>query len=80
MPNYDLGHYSVHTDPALCGPLTDPRCTYANCFTSVVTLEVKVEQSSNLRAEWSSEMGVEWSFNLKSGAEFQLKKQSRVLT
>ena len=41
---------------------------YASYFTSAVTPEVKVEQSSNLRAEQSSEMGVERSSNSKSRA------------
>ena len=70
MPNYAQGHYSVHTDPALCGPLTDPGCTYASYFTSMVTLEVKVEWSSDLRVEWSLEMGAEQSSDLKVGAEW----------
>ena len=35
----------------------------------MVTLEVKVEQSSNLRVEWSLEMGAEWSSDSKSRAE-----------
>ena len=52
-------HYLVHTDPTLCGPLTDSGCMYASYFTSMVTLEVK--------AEWSSEMGVEWSSDLELG-------------
>ena len=40
---------------------TDSGCTYASYFTSTVTPEVKVEQSS--------EMGVERSSNSKSGVE-----------
>ena len=60
-PNYTQGHYSVHTDPALCRPLTDPEYMYMSYFTSMITPEVKVEQSSDLRVEQSSEMGVEWS-------------------
>ena len=54
-PNYDQGYYSVCTDPALCGPLTDPGCMYMSYFTSTVTSEVKVEQSSDLRVEWNLE-------------------------
>ena len=69
MPDYNQGHYSVHTEPSLCGPLTNPGCTYTSCFTSMVTLEVKVEWSSNLRVEQSLEMGAEWSSDSKSGAE-----------
>ena len=42
---------------------------YTSYFTSAVTLEVKVEQSSDLRVERSSEMGVEQSSDSKSGAE-----------
>ena len=61
-------HYLVHTDPTLCGSLTDSGCMYASYFTSVVTPEVKAEQSSDLRAERSLEMGVEWSFDSKSRA------------
>ena len=34
-------------------------------FISMVTLEVKVEWSSYLRAEWSSEIGVERSSDLE---------------
>ena len=68
-PDYTQGHYSVHTDPALCRPLTDPGCTHTSYFTSMVAPEVKVEWSSDLRAEWSLEMGAEWSSNLKSGVE-----------
>ena len=49
-------------------PLTDSGCTYASYFTSAVTLEVKVEQSSDLRVERSLEMRVEWSSDSKSGA------------
>ena len=41
---------------------------YASYFTSTVTLEVKVERSSDLRGKWSSDMGVERSSNSKSGA------------
>ena len=37
---------------------------------SMVTPEVKVEQSSNLGVEQSSEMGAEQSSNSKSGAEW----------
>ena len=59
--------YLVHTDPMLCGPLTDSGCMYASYFTSAVTLEVKVEQSSDLRAEQSLEMGVE--FQPRGGVE-----------
>ena len=36
-PDYTQGHYSVHTDPALHGPLTDPGCMYMSYFTSTVT-------------------------------------------
>ena len=72
-PNYTQGHYSVCTDPALCGPLTDPGCMYTSYFTSMVTPEVKVEWSSNLRVEWSLEMGVERSSNLE--AEWNLEQQ-----
>ena len=64
-PDCTQGHYSVYTDPALCGPLTDSGCTYVSYFTSMVTLEVKVEWSSYLRAEWSSDIGVEWSSDLE---------------
>ena len=64
-PDYAQGHYSVHTDPALCGPLTDPGCMYMSYFTSTVTPEVKVEQSSDLRVEWSLEMGTEQSSDLE---------------
>ena len=67
-PGCTRTHYLVRTDPMLRGPLTDSGCTYASYFTFAVTLEVKAEQSSNLRAEWSSEMGVERSSNSKSGA------------
>ena len=49
-------HYLVCTDPTLCEPLTDSGCMYTSCFTFAVTLEVKVEQSSDLRAEWSSDV------------------------
>ena len=41
---------------------------YTSYFTSTVTLEVKVEQSSDLRVEQSLEMGVERGSDLKSGA------------
>ena len=61
-------HYLVCTDPMLHGPLTDSGCTYAGFFTSVVTPEVKVERSSDLRAEQSSEMGAEQSSDSKSRA------------
>ena len=47
-------------------------------LTYTVTLEVKVEWSSDLRVEWSSEMGVKQNFNSKSGVEFQLKKWNGV--
>ena len=40
----------------------------------MVTLEVKVEQSSDLRVEWSSEMGVERSSNLKVGWNLEQRK------
>ena len=52
----------------LHGPLIDSGCTYTSYFTSMVTLEVKAEQSSDLRVEWSSEMGAERSSDSKSGA------------
>ena len=51
----------------LHGPLTYSGCMYTSYFTSTVTLEVKVEQSSDLRVEQSLEMGVERSSDLKSG-------------
>ena len=60
-------HYLVRTDPMLRGPLTNSGCTYASYFTSTVTPEVKVEQSSDLRAERSLEMGAEWNSNLEVG-------------
>ena len=53
--DYDQGHHSVHTDPALHGSLTDPGCSYPSCFTSKAAPEVKVEWSSNLKAGWSSD-------------------------
>ena len=64
-------HYLVHTDPMLCGPLTDSGCTYTSYFTSTVTLEVKVEQSLEMGVEWSSDLKsrVKQSSDLKSGAE-----------
>ena len=68
--DYTQGHYSVHTDPALHRPLTDPGCMYMSYFTSMVTPDMKVEQSSGLRVEWSSEMGAEQSFDLKSRVEW----------
>ena len=68
------GHYSVHTDPALCGPLIDSGCTYASYFTPTVTPEVKVEQSSDLRAEQSLEMGAEQSSNLEVGWDLEWQK------
>ena len=68
--DYTQGHYSVRTDPALHRPLTDPGCTCMSYFTSMVTPEVKVEQSSNLRVEWSSEMGAEQGSDSKSGVEW----------
>ena len=43
---------------------------YVSYFTSMVTLEVKVGWSSDLRAEWSLEMGVERSSDLKSRVEW----------
>ena len=61
-------HYPVCTDPTLHGPLTDSGCMYASYFKCTVTLEVKVEWSSDLRVEQSLEMGVERSSNSKSGA------------
>ena len=70
MPDYNQGHYLMYTDPALCGPLTNSGCTYTSCFTSVVTLEVKVEWSSDLRVEQCSEIEVEQSSNPKSRAEW----------
>ena len=51
----------------LRGPLTDSGCMYASYFTSVVTLEVKVEQSLEMGAERSLEMGAERSWEM--GAE-----------
>ena len=39
----------------------------------MVTLEVKVEWSSYLRAEWSSDIGVEWSSDLE--VEWNLEQQ-----
>ena len=42
------GYYSVCTDPALCGPLTHSGCMYVSYFTSMVTLEVNLEQSGVL--------------------------------
>ena len=63
-------HYLVHTDPMLHGPLIDSGCTYTSYFTSMVTLEVKAEQSSDLRVEWSSEMGAERSSDSKSRVEW----------
>ena len=69
-PDYAQGHYPVCTDPALHRFLTYPGWMYASYFTSMVTLEVKVEQSSSLRAERSSEMGVEQSSYSKSRAEW----------
>ena len=51
----------------LRGPLTNSGCMYTSYLTSVVTLEVKAEQSSNLRVEQSLEMGVEWSSDLGVG-------------
>ena len=55
-------HYLVCTDPTLHGPLTDSGCTYASYFTSAVTLEVKAEQSSDLRggAEFGNGSRVEF--------------------
>ena len=40
-------------------------CTYTSYFTSMVILEVKVEQGSDLRVEWSLERGAEQSSNLE---------------
>ena len=51
-------HYSVRTDPTLCGPLTDSGCMYASYFTSMVTPEVKVEWSSEMGAEFQPRGGV----------------------
>ena len=65
MPDYDQGHHSVCTDPTLHRPLADPGCTYASCFTSMVTVEVKVEWGSDFRVEWSLEMGMEQSSDLE---------------
>ena len=59
------------TDPVLCRPLTDPRCSYMSCLTSKAALEVKVEQSPTLKAEQSPTLKVE-----QSGAEFKLQRQS----
>ena len=67
-------HYLVRTDPTLCRPLTDSECMYASYFTSVVTLEVKVEQSSDFRVERSSEMGVEQSSDLGVGWKLEQQK------
>ena len=67
-------HYLVLTDPMLCGPLTDSGCTYASYFTSTVTPEVKVEQSSDLRAEQSSEMGAERSSDIGVGWNLEQQK------
>ena len=50
----------------LCRPLTDSGCMYASYFTSVVTPEVKVEWSSDLRVGWSLEMGAEQSSDSNS--------------
>ena len=47
---------------------------YASYFTSTVTLEVKVEWSSDLRAEQSSEMGAEQSSNLEVGWDLERRK------
>ena len=47
---------------------------YASYFTSVVTLEVKVEQSSDFRVERSSEMGVEQSSDLGVGWKLEQQK------
>ena len=63
-------HYLVHTDPMLHRPLIDSGCTYTSYFTSMVTLEVKAEQSSDLRVEWSSEMGAERSSDSKRRMEW----------
>ena len=60
-PNYAQGHYSVCTDPALHSPLTNPKCIYMSYFTFTVTLEVKVEWSSDLRVERSSDLEAEWN-------------------
>ena len=54
-------HYLVRTDPTLRRPLTDSGCTYTSYFTSMVTLEVKVEQSLEMGAEWSSDLEVGWN-------------------
>ena len=54
-------HYLVDTDPMLRRPLTDSGCMYTSYFTSTVTPEVKVEQSSEMGAEQSSDSKVEWS-------------------
>ena len=40
----------------------------------MVTLEVKVERSSNLRVEWSSEMGAEQSSDLEVGCNLEQQK------
>ena len=52
----------------LHGPLTNSGCMYTSYFTSTVTLEVKVEWSSDLRVEQSLEMEAERSSDLKSRA------------
>ena len=69
-------HYLVCTDPTLHGPLTDSGCTYASYFTSVVTPEVKAEQSSEMGAEQSSDLKsrVEQSSDLEVGWNVEQQK------
>ena len=68
-PSYAQGHYSVCTDPALHGPLTNPGCTYMNYFTTTVTPEVKVKWSSDLRAERSGVLTQKAEFWPRGGVE-----------
>ena len=77
--DYNQGHHSVPTNPALCGSLTDPGCLYLSCFTSKAAPEVKVEWSYDLRAEQSLEMRAEQSLEM-SGVEFQLKSSMEFQT
>ena len=68
MPDYDQDHYSVCTDPALCGPLTKPGCRYE-----------LFHIYGNSRSESGIELWLESrvEFGNRSGAEFQLEKRSR---
>ena len=65
MLDYNQGHHSVPTNPALHRSLINPGCSYLSCFTSEAAPEVKAEQG----AEFWTESGAE--FWTESGVEFQ---------